>query len=232
MWRRAVVIGIFVIIAVIVIQLIPQLKRAADRRKIERCMAYTPPAGQVVYEEEPTKAGVLLKQRNYRAAVHFSGPVPAAVYVPTEWEQLKGILPGGFTNSMAALFMHKLKTQTGVEKLVLIELLYWERSGIPTHFWSDAHPRPDVYWGVILPSRPTVDRWDLRFFAGRVDPADASRLLIDYELDGERDSISGQLGDDGSVRNLQLGKLLERKIRSAEAKPATQPSGGFTPTAR
>ena len=38
-----------------------------------------------------------------------------------------------------------------------------------------------------------------RFYAGQPDPSDRSRFTIDYDVDGKRGTIRGQLKNDGTV---------------------------------
>ena len=47
----------------------------------------------------------------------------------------------------------------------------------------------------------TLQRGDvLRVFTARLDPKDAARFFIDYELNGRRGTIGGKLQDDGRIR--------------------------------
>lgn len=85
--------------------------------------------------------------------------------------------------------------------------------------WHYTPPSPDG------PARIHVEGRQLfRFYAGRPDPADASRFTIDYDMDGKPGTIHGRLKDDGSLE-LKPTTGVTAGTRWYPQAPATQPAG-------
>jgi hypothetical protein len=75
------------------------------------------------------------------------------------------------------------------------------------------------------PARIRLEGRELfRFYAGKPDPADASRFTIDYDIDGKPGTIHGQLRDDGSLE-LKPTTGVTAGLRWYTQAPGTQPAG-------
>jgi hypothetical protein len=95
---------------------------------------------------------------------------------------------------------------------------------------------PDTFVRAVahIPDGPDGDRVVpqtdygnvLRFFGGQVDPGDASRFSIPYQLDGREGVLRGRLKDDG-VELLPVGgewKYDNGEVLRLDAPPVTQPT--------
>jgi hypothetical protein len=69
-------------------------------------------------------------------------------------------------------------------------------------FGTDAQ-RMNWHWAPPSGDKPEEIRIDgrevFRFYAGQPDPSDPSRFTIDYDVDGQRGAIRGQLKNDGTL---------------------------------
>ena len=214
------------------------------------CMAYVPPDGQVVYEEDSKRAADLAASTGYRAVQvnavtqtntvwattnPTQAPLPV-VHVPPLWAEyvsLASSAPGPGVPGLA--FMQERTSAGGYRALVCVgSMMELRRPAAPVweeprwgmlralYAWSfkpesgqspdDRAPSgmlyiegPDEQEGVTFfsndPAAPMASPFPMRLYAGRIDPNDASRFTIDYELlgIGHRGSITGVLKDDGSV---------------------------------
>jgi hypothetical protein len=177
-----------------------RIQSIAFRRQ---CMAYTPEAEQVVFEEDPAMISKLTGQPGYELTVGGRLRV-----VPPVW--LKEV-PGLQTQGTA--FLHGLTSPGGHTRLVGIDVTvapgYWlESTGniedlsiVATvidpegGFISDkpVHVAQTALW--VCPTNPLP----IRFFAGQVDPKDPSHFFFNYERGGHRGTIEGRLNDDDSI---------------------------------
>ncbi|HYE21946.1 MAG TPA: hypothetical protein VEA69_26130 [Tepidisphaeraceae bacterium] len=187
-----------------------------------RCLAYEGSAARVVYDEDNSalRAWSLGGDRSApppKVAITAT-PMPAA------WVDLRSRVligtpaqSGQYINGTApraCVFLHERGTPDGERRLLAVELLSDARAGVPhlvTHAvrpsgWSKLPAATDVETdgGYVcslgeVPGRKVSfgpGGWrHLRAFEGRPDPADASRFVIPFELDGVRAYVHGRVVD-------------------------------------
>jgi len=186
-----------------------------------RCMAYAPPPGRVIYDDDPRQAAALLTDPAY-AASHPALPkgVSAAVYdnplfrayVQGSYRRLR---PAG-----PAAFMHRRTSPAGNERLVVVEFpsspptaqLGKEPGRTPLRqlaFRPYAEPPSTLTarGAAVLTFPGDPPGLDLfvapgdrtRVLEGQPDPADPSHFTIDYVHNGVPGTIDGWLNDDDTV---------------------------------
>ena len=152
-------------------------------------------------------------------------PVPVTVApMPAAWGELRSRVvigtaaqSGQYVNDpapRACVFLHERATPDGERRLLAVELLSDPKAGVPhlvTHAvrpsgWSKPPAAKDVeteggYVCVLGRVGETKVSFGpggwrhLRAFEGRPDPADASRFVIPFELDGVRAYVHGRVVD-------------------------------------
>ena len=212
-----------------------------------RCLTYSPPADQVVYDEDSPTAAAHLADRAYIAVPPSpawtqnrpsAGTKPIAARPTPELQDLFPLLPlnpklssfGGTPTigGSATLFMHELKTKTGLRRLVIVARspagygpydypfdlfpVLYEPATLTTAPRAIAPARQLSIIDWLGPAGPPPSR-NLRFYAGQPDPADPARFTITYDLEDGHGVIDGRLNDTGDD--------VVVTIRSG---PATNPS--------
>ena len=88
---------------------------------------------------------------------------------------------------------------------------------------GDADTIP-IRWldGTLRSARAKQD--NLRFFAGQVDPKDASHFTIDYQLGDDRNTIDGWLTDDDFLRVIPRGGKVDKGDWRIAAPPPVAPA--------
>jgi hypothetical protein len=175
-------------------------------------------------------ASVSAAVRQPAELVAFAPNLPPVVAAQTGIGSGGRILPrSGALPTGGVLFLHELRNKAGHRRLAVVQRTPSEVGPFPYPFGLEvalyepatfrAPPRyagksPPVTYidnldGIIplIPIRP------LRFYAGQVDPADASHFTIRYELDGRTGDVDGRLTDTGD-------DLILRIVSG----PATKPS--------
>jgi hypothetical protein len=158
----------------------------------ERCLAFSTPADQVAFSEEP----------------------PTRRTSPPELRALSTVDTLGWTlswrHSDSLLFMHERTSAPDPawqreRQLVLVQFIGFGSSSsgsgwtcrvieiLPT--WQGDLGIRD-YWVTV----PTSIQWvlpgpHLRFYAGQPDPADASRFTIKYDVNGEEGILEGRIAE-------------------------------------
>src|SRR5438067_437477 len=98
---------------------VPWVKHQAYIHAQRQCLEYAAPAEQVVFEQGPDVAGRSLPARFYPVAYWWSDQRPTASagrpvgFMPAPWDWIGGKRPG-------VAFMHAMRTENGVERLVVI----------------------------------------------------------------------------------------------------------------
>ena len=178
-----------------------------------RCMTYTAPPDQVVYEEamagpaadvNPPAAPGLVSSPNAGFLGLWSHTRPVSDW--RAFSELRGTIP---STTQAVLFLHERRTASGITRLVFVTIRPWT--------YDQPELKERLRWTVIHPGSvnrdPTSSTWEplvfrlgiwqqlpfpnqrLRLFAGQPDLADPSHFTIGYELDGSRGTIDGWLRD-------------------------------------
>lgn len=191
-----------------------------------QCMNYSPSPDQVVYEDDPAAAEILLNQPSYFRGSSYINKSAIAMFVPPCWNEFeKHTNMGGFSGPSAAiLFLHERTSSKGIRKLVLVEC---------DPQWDPARSIPGYLgWSIIRPIRAGVDpatertgedflaeafgrpfhrlsalpdqEKSIRFFAGQPDPTDASHFTIAYEMPLGKGTIDGWLEPDGYQITLRI----------------------------
>lgn len=184
-----------------------------------KCLAYTAPPDQVVYEQDPARAAALLAQPGY-ANPAAAGSSTEAALTPRCWAEAcrlaGGLAPptsaggsaaavlGGAGPSGATLFLHERRTPSGQRRLVAIQTV----PGLPVLVGTvpvlvepgslTAPPKPhaptiDADFDLRLPANPTGRRY--RYFAGQPDPADPAHFTVRFLADDVPGTVEGWLRD-------------------------------------
>lgn len=145
---------------------------------VRRAMKYTFPQGKVLWDPAASP--------------------PINVPSPAEWRST--FIGSAPWSGDTPLFMHGRTTQSGVQRLVVINFVQ-PRSGHGQHLSTllmapgtlTTYPRhhgPDM--GLDLQTLPAMP---VRFYAGQPDPANDSHFTIDFDAPGGRYTIDGWLKD-------------------------------------
>ena len=183
-----------------------------------RCLTYSAPSDQIVYEQNPQTVAALLKDANYvgindgrPGSPTFAGRKAAPL------EKLMPFLPRAVPAS-GVLFMHELRTASGERRLVVLESGFGKES--PPLFIVGYDVNANCYqlatWRTPIVDHTAVYMIDVlnqlltkpadfRVFAGQPDPADSSHFTMAFELNAKRGIVDGYLKDGGrlelTVRN-------------------------------
>jgi hypothetical protein len=177
-----------------------------------QCLNYAPPPTQVVYEESFGGGGPGPPQGDF---ADLSTPDRRCFSRrrPRCWDAFEALSEDSIAPSEPILFLHRLRTKSGVERLVVVTRYLW-----PPQYASMLNPWHEYAFSIATyrtaPERehartgpPRGSRLEelieygssLRFYAGQLDAADPSHFTIDYEIDGQRGTIDGRLSDDSST---------------------------------
>lgn len=83
-----------------------------------RCMRYRPPSGQVVFDDDPVRAAILLSDPRYGAAAGGT----TAFLVPNAWADLYAQLSPPGLRSNGTLFLGAMTAPEGERRLVAIDI--------------------------------------------------------------------------------------------------------------
>jgi hypothetical protein len=197
----------------------------------DKCLNYTPPANQIIYEEDEAGAKLLLtRSAGYRTVSKKSDVVG---YAPPFLAEGSAAFPYAFIDEIetigdirALAFMHRRRSPNGkLERLIVVpvEVYLPERNIFTSPRAVDhgvAYELASMRFGSRLrPATMAQDRLVysdismLRFYAGQPDPSDESRFSIRYDVRLTEDDvvksgeIKGQFCDDGSVEYHVYGPL-------------------------
>lgn len=201
-------------------------RRATLLRIQQACMRYSLPPETVVYDEHPDRAAELLKRNDGYLAVELggSGGSPTAGRISTDWIVLRRWAMPSAPQSTTdpVLFLHERRTADGDHGVVCVEVdrpnrrlrvTFVHPGGVTVnpHAVTDVPLAPPPEEGLVMlsPGRdpfesklaevPSGARADLRFFAGRPDPADPTHFSLPYEWDGRRGEIEMWVQSDQAV---------------------------------
>jgi len=201
-----------------------------------RCMTYSPPADQIVFDQDPAgKSPLLNGGQEYIPVVEsgFDGPaITVAARVPDCTNRFISLLYGPGKNwSQPILFMHERTTRSGHRYLII---LFGESFEKMDYLDGQLGPQYVSYKPGTLRNRPEPAgnsmnfkddylQWPsprhLRIYAGQADPIDASHFTIRYVEDGKTRMVDGYLEDaetgdpaSDSSPGMARVKLIERKM--------------------
>lgn len=181
-----------------------------------RCLTFTAPPDQVVYDDDPADVAVVGARRDYQVLNNTNFRAPnfprMAAYAPTCWNDFTAAAfpKRSALSSSAVIFCHELVSHDGVRRLIVIErdanpdpsnyrVLHLEVIYIqPATLNSpaiDLTPLPRMVWMTGAVAKQMTP---LRIYAGQVDPADASRFTIRYTMGTKEGLVKGQLTDGGN----------------------------------
>jgi hypothetical protein len=213
----------------------PWVEHRLYLRAQQRCLDYIAPKDQLVFEQGPGVRNRPLPPRFHTAWSYEGQPDGghAIGFMPVPWEAItrdRPAMSGRGGTQPGVLFMRSRKTQSGVERLIVIALSCMpERDAdacgnVQTSEYIGRTATSDLrswitwteetHFGLFL--SPTDH---LRVFAGQPDPQDSSRFTIPYELNGARGVIEGQFVDPVLDRHLSMGEdwCIELRVISGPA---------------
>jgi hypothetical protein len=208
-----------------------------------RCLNYAAPADRVVYESRQPQAAELLKRHGYYPLAPWavltggtpaSFPAPVAVYIPDELNELERCLLGApAPPSSAVLFLHEMTDKAGRRRLVIVRrgagaygpvISPFDISATvyaPATLSTDLSVVPSAVSMSLAYNGPAIQlpTAGLYFYAGQIDPGDASHFTIRYEMGGQEGVVDGRLNDRGDA--------IDLKIVSGPAAPPSPWSSSF-----
>jgi hypothetical protein len=182
------------------------VRRGLLLRAQRQCLDFNAQPGRVVYEEDVARASELLKQPDYRPTkLGPDGQRIGAAWWPAEIRNYPeaSLWPNGGAGEEALLFLHERKTASGQSVLVSVKAWMDRRlrrvqfgsRAVSLATWnSDSQTVGGLHGGAFEIS-DYYERTPLRIYAGNLDPADASRFTVEYELNGLRGVLKGRVKD-------------------------------------
>lgn len=166
----------------------------------QKCLDYTAPPTQVVADDDPAHFDKLLKiSKSYQ--LQGGGEWPAYVAcTPTVLKEFPEV------SETDILFLGGRRSPAGHSRLIICyirgigknrNVYLLTRSTVPATVGK--WPTPVLQSGSLMLGDRTAQE-HVQFFAGQVDPADASHFTIRYSLDGASHIIDGWLQDDDNVK--------------------------------
>jgi hypothetical protein len=175
-----------------------------------RCLVYTAPVDQVIYEEDPTSARMLLASPD--CAMTANNPQFVARR-PWPWREF----PSTGVGADGVAFLHERMTPSGQRRLVVVEVwLRWPvgtgRQVLQLNNYvirpRAMAARPEIANNAVFcypveefSSLASTDR--VRLFAGQPDASDPTHFTIGYAVNGKTGTIDGWLTNVDRV-NLQV----------------------------
>jgi hypothetical protein len=171
-------------------------------------MNYSPPADQVVFDNDPGRVRQLLRSPEFELVPEY---VSTVIRAPIPCERFFELAsPPGINMGFGTLFLHERRNSKGERRLVLLRL------GGPVmrslHSEDPAMNEPLVFRPGTAFSDPIEvrSRWtgstDLpyglggRWFAGQIETDDPSHFSVVNENYGRRFIIDGWLMDDDTIK--------------------------------
>jgi len=184
-----------------------------------QCASYASPAGTIVYSNDPADVPTLRAGGCSTAWPGWFFPNPYAVRPNLPFQSLSN------TNSLNALvatpvaFLHGRETPSGGARIVAIQYApgaadpfnrlffsyYMQKTGLA----GGQSGKPGANTTALEMFLGPSDR--VRLYDGRPDPNDATRFTIDYDFNGVRGTIDGQVNDDETVTlTPRAGRIVEQ----------------------
>jgi hypothetical protein len=174
-----------------------------------RCMNYSPPPDEIVYDQVPNGRSALLNGSSKYVAVtehdFVQGSTTAAAMVPDcEDHFAKNPLVGGSGFQPPIVFMHDRAAPSGRHYLVILRgdsIPFLQIGRLPLDFEAfktgDWREGPEDASGVRPWSGPVSVpvRERIRIYAGQADPADPTHFTVRYTEDGNDAVADGYVDD-------------------------------------
>jgi hypothetical protein len=198
----------------------PKIRKRMELLYIQhQCMTHTAPPSQIIFTDDPAVMAKL-SDSGYRKALP-KGPFGVARNLP-EGQAFYGA-PAG-PEFCGTIFCHRLRSPAGHERLVGVELLFDDPG--PSLMTDASVIDPASLFtlpnGAVSPHAPVFEA-DFQglgvgtFFAGQLDPADASHFTFVYRYRDQDTIVDGWLNDDDSV------PIQERRPGSPPTRPPRRP---------
>ena len=163
-----------------------------------QCMNHVIPPDKVILTDDPKLVPTLLQDPDYVKTTVSLATVPFAAYRPRCYREYRTLALGGKIGGQAVIFMHKLRSQQGIERVVIaldigdtcmdirpqdcVEIaivqrhpLFGKRSAVDGGFTFQSPYSIRNYSGGMA-NTPLV-----RFRPGQLDPADPSHFTIRWD---------------------------------------------------
>ena len=197
-WRAGALLAVVALVGAAVLWGPGWLRHAADLLDQRRCMNYTAPPDQVVYDTPRDVQGV---RRSLKTS-----------FAPSSWKRFAR------NRGAAVVFLHGRTSPSGNRRLVCVEA---DPKSV-LHYAGSASVMPTWSFRVLVPGTLSKGPADVpgtvykepfflisaeRVYAAQPDPSDPSHFTITYEHHGERKTVDAWLQDDDTLkfRHRQMG---------------------------
>ncbi len=209
------------------------------------CLDYSADPTLVCYDDGPGRAqylrpgGEYVGMRGYDSSQPTVATRVAAGLMPKCWRRYAPMAGGSASGAM--IYLGRRRSSGGDEFIVSVQYVspgsdtftpaFIEGFNLETLAVTPGSltraPKANQFPIAVdvLSGRPVLPP-NLRIFAGQPDPADDSKFTIDYEMWGQRDTLDGQVADDGRVA------LTPRRVPepASEQRPTVViPAAGIMP---
>ncbi len=211
--RRAIMPAVLIATVVVAIFFGPTAIRRFQVLSVQRrAMNYLPAADHVVYETNPDRAGLLMRNRGDYFALSSSG-VPVIEFAAT-WRDFYRLAQPPGRKPAAVLFLHERRSPMGQRRLVAVDTLGSDSDG-PLVFRAAVFRPGDAFAppGILATcnwTQPLNDRAAgriVRIYAGQCDPGDDTHFSITWQTSSGNETVDGWLLNDEQVA-MELRKPL------------------------
>jgi hypothetical protein len=179
----------------------PAIRRTALQLYWERqCRNYSVPSGTITYSDDPQDVSKLAGTAGYVTGGYQGLGSGSFVLAPNQtFLNLVSAQAGRKTLVAPSVFLHGRQTPSGSARLVAVQLGKLPPPDPYNRLFFDAyvHHRRSASSGQLEMCLAAGDR--VRIYEGQPDSADATHFTIDYDLNGQRGTIDGNLDDNGFV---------------------------------
>jgi hypothetical protein len=207
---RRIIFGVGVGIMLLVgIYYWPTIKSLGAVRYLERkCLNHQDPAGTIFYSNDPQDQPKLSATSGYETTWSM-WPKGQYVIRPNRWaEQLSSARSGrlgSWPHVAPTLFVHGRNAPSGPKLLVFVQA--WRMANdpqnrlslLPTVAGASGTTAPIARTAPVGLDMCLMPTDVVRVYCGQPDPNDASHFTIDYDLNGVRGTIDGNLAGSGVV---------------------------------
>lgn len=173
----------------------------------QRAMTYSPPADQIVYDDDPAETS---RVRASNPSV-IAGDDGELFEFAAPWDRLYQLISPPGRRANATLFLHELTNSNGERRLVVVELRPWTTftlDGKSYISWTldcvilapgtlSRYPHEDMpSLNREYPMGALSDGRSTRWYAGQADPHDPSHFTIRTVIGGKSATVDGWFRDD------------------------------------